>query len=126
MDRGDGITSVPLITRQSDESALITTGMSTYPMGTGAPLHRHNCDEQVTLLHGTGEVEVDGVVTPLGLYDTTYIRAGRTHAFRNTGADPMLILWIYPTQRVTRTLIDSGDTVEHLSADDMIGDGHTR
>src|SRR5579871_1066510 len=97
LDRGDGITTVPLITRHSDPSALITTGMSTYPPGTGAPLHTHNCDEQVTLLSGRGEVEVDGVVTPLERYDSTYIPRGRQHAFRNTDSEPMTILWIYPT-----------------------------
>ena len=54
LNRGSGITTVPLITRDSDSTARITTGISTYPAGTGAPLHVHNCDEQVTIrgLHG--------------------------------------------------------------------------
>jgi quercetin dioxygenase-like cupin family protein len=121
LDRGAGITSLPLVTRASDPSAAITTGVSTYPTGTGAPLHSHDCDEQVTLLEGVGEVEVDGVVTPLARYDSTYIPAGRTHAFRNTGAAQMTILWIYPTQHVTRTLAATGETVEHLSDEDTLG-----
>jgi mannose-6-phosphate isomerase-like protein (cupin superfamily) len=120
LQRGAGITSLPLITRASDPSAAITTGVSTYPVGTGALLHAHNCDEQVTLLEGAGEVEIDGVVTPLERYDSTYIRAGRTHAFRNTGDAPMTILWIYPTQNVTRTLAATGETVEHLSDEDTL------
>jgi hypothetical protein len=33
---------------------LITTGISTYPARTGAPLHVHNCDEQVHLARGAG------------------------------------------------------------------------
>lgn len=81
----------------------------------------HNCDEQVTLLSGIGEVEVDGVVTPLEPYDSTYIEADRLHAFRNTGDNPMVILWIYPATRVTRTFADTGETVEHLSAADLMG-----
>ncbi|HTX09656.1 MAG TPA: cupin domain-containing protein [Solirubrobacteraceae bacterium] len=123
LDRGDGIRTIPLITRHSDDTALITTGISSYPAGTGAPLHVHNCDEQVTLLSGTGEVEIDGDITPLVPYDSTYIPEGRAHAFRNTGSDPMTILWIYPTQKVTRTLMASGETVEHLSDRDMMGRG---
>lgn len=126
IDRGDGITSVPLITRHSDASAVMTTGISVYPRQTGAPLHVHNCDEQVTLLGGAGEVEVEGVVASLETYDTTYIRAGLRHAFRNTGDAPMTILWIYPTQQVTRTLVSSGQTVEHLSPDDMMGSSRAR
>lgn len=97
-----------------------------YPKDTGAPLHFHNCDEQVTLLGGAGEVEVDGAVTQLRPYDSTYIPAGRTHAFRNTAEVPMTILWIYPTQQVTRTLVATGETVDHLSDEDVLApDAHT-
>lgn len=120
LDRGGGITSIPLITGASDPTALVMTGISTYPKGTGAPLHFHNCDEQVTLLGGAGEVEVDGVVTQLKPYDSAYIPAGRTHAFRNTAEAPMTILWIYPTQRVTRTLVATGETADHLSDEDVL------
>lgn len=38
-------------------------GISTYPVGKGAPLHAHNCDEHVTLLSGRAEVEIGGTVT---------------------------------------------------------------
>jgi quercetin dioxygenase-like cupin family protein len=120
LDRGSGITTVPLITRDSDSTATITTGISTYPAGTGAPLHTHNCDEQVTLLDGEGEVEIEGIVTPLVPYDSTYVPAGQAHAFRNTSIAPMRILWIYPTQDVTRTLMSTGETVAHLSDRDLM------
>jgi mannose-6-phosphate isomerase-like protein (cupin superfamily) len=123
IDRGGGIVTVPLVTRGSVDGARFTTGMSVYPPGTGAPLHVHNCDEQVTILAGEGEVEIDGRVTPLGQYDTTYIPAGREHAFRNRGREPMRILWIYASDRVTRTFSDTGETVEHLSSEDLMGGG---
>lgn len=120
LDRGGGVTTVPLITHESDASALITTGISVYPEGKGAPLHVHNCDEQVTVLEGVGEVEIAGAVTPLQSWDSTYIPAGLPHAFRNTSAIPLAILWIYPTQKVTRTLMSTGETVAHLSARDQM------
>ena len=120
LDRGGGVRTWPLVVRTRLPQAAFTTGMSVYPEGKGAPMHCHNCAEQVTLLEGSGEVEVDGKVTSLVPYDTTYIPAGRMHCFRNTGDRPMRILWIYDSNLVTRTFQGSNETVEHLSAADLM------
>jgi mannose-6-phosphate isomerase-like protein (cupin superfamily) len=122
LGRGGGVVTIPLITRKSAaEENKITTGISIYPPGTGAPLHSHNCDEHVTLLAGSADVEIAGQVTALQPDDTTYVPAGVNHAFRNTGTTPMKILWVYTSDYVTRTFADTGETVEHLSpADQMV------
>ena len=121
IERGGGVLTRPLVTQNSvSEDNKITTGISSYPRGRGAPLHMHNCDEHVTLLEGIGEVEVAGNVTQLQPYDTTYVAAGVEHAFRNTGEAPMVILWVYPSVTVTRTFVATGETVEHLSAADLM------
>ncbi len=121
LGRGGGVVTIPLITRQSaEEENKITTGISIYPVGTGAPPHTHNCDEHVTLLEGSAEVEIAGEVTPLVPDDTTYVEAGIVHCFRSTGGTPMKILWVYSSAYVTRTFADTGVTVEHLSAEDQM------
>lgn len=120
LDRGGGVKTWPLVVRTRVPEAKFTTGISVYPVGKRAPMHCHNCAEQVTLLEGQGEVIVDGKTTALVPYDSTYIPAERMHCFRNTGDTPMKILWVYDTNRVTRTFEGSTEAVEHLSAADLM------
>lgn len=115
LERRGGVKTWPLIAREHAENAAFTTGMTVFPKGEGASLHRHNCDEQVTLLAGEGMAEVEGETFRLKQYDTTYVAADKEHRFWNTGDQPMRILWIYSSNQVTRTFSDSGETVPHLS-----------
>ncbi len=117
--RGDGVETMLLASKDVCGSR-ITTGFTSMPPGREVPVHKHNCDEQVTVIEGEALVEIEGQTTPVSVHDTTYIEAGVWHRFINTGEGRMTILWVYDAEEVTRTFQHSGKTVAHLSGDDVV------
>src|SRR3972149_4158255 len=114
VDRGNGVQTIPLVTKEIGAKHM-TTGMTRFPAGAKVPLHSHNCDEQVTILEGEAEAEIDGQRYRLRAYDTTLVPADRLHRVVNNGTTPLLILWIYGSTEVNRTFAETGETVAHLS-----------
>src|SRR3989442_15490284 len=85
VDRGNGIQMILLVTKEIG-SKTMTTGLICFPAGAKVPLHSHNCDEQVTILEGEAEAEVDGQRHRLHLFDITLVFADKLHRFINIGA----------------------------------------
>jgi quercetin dioxygenase-like cupin family protein len=119
VDRGDGIRTTPLVTKELGSKNL-TSGITRFPVGAKVPMHSHNCDEQVTILEGEAEAELDGQRHRLHAYDTTLVPANKPHRFVNVGTAPLAILWIYTSTEVTRTFAETGETVAHLSERDLV------
>ena len=77
ISRGNGAMTYPLV-GGADGTDAFTAGISHFPPGLNVPMHSHNVEEMVTVLEGSGECEIDGVVRPVGLFDTTFIPGGVT------------------------------------------------
>lgn len=118
--RGDGVVTRLMIGREHVDNPPFTTGTTVFPAGMKAPMHSHNCDEQVTVLEGRAIAEVAGKQTELGPMDTSFIPKDMPHRFLNIGDGPLKILWIYAAADVTRTFTETGETVPHLSAGDKV------
>lgn len=118
--RGDGVETRLIVGKRTDDAAPFTTGTTAFPAGCAAPLHSHNCAEQVTILEGAAEALVGGKLMVLGPMDTSYVPANIPHYFKNIGDDRLVILWIYGARDVTRTFTQTGETVAHMSPRDQV------
>ena len=118
--RGDGVETRLMVGKGNADTTPFTSGTTVFPPGKAAPLHSHNCAEQVTILEGQAEAMIDGRLVQLGPLDTSFVPAEAPHYFRNTGAGRLVILWIYGARDVTRTFTDTGETVPHMSPADQV------
>lgn len=118
--RGDGVETRLMVGKGVSDATPFTTGTTIFPPGSAAPMHSHNCAEQVTVLEGQAEALVDGELSQLGPMDTSFIPANRPHYFKNTGRGRLVILWIYGARDVTRTFTETGETVPHMSPKDQV------
>jgi putative monooxygenase len=112
VSRGDGIETVRLTDPPLPGQTFIQ-GITSFPPGAGLARHSHNTIEQVTVLEGSGFVEIDGVEHRIGQYDCTKVPAGEPHRFENDGDTVMRILWVYGATDVTRTFTETGETVSN-------------
>ena len=117
VDRGTGV-KTKLLAHKGIGSEHITNGITRFEPGAKIALHYHNCDESVVIVEGEAVADVDGQRHTMGVYDTTFVPAGVPHRFLNESDKPMAILWTYGAGYVTRTFVETGVTVEHMSAQD--------
>lgn len=118
--RGDGVVTRLIVGKGNAKDTPFTSGTTVFPVGCAAPLHSHNCTEQVTILEGEAEVMIGGQVQHLGAMDTTFVPANLPHYFRNIGEGTLTIFWIYGARDVTRTFTETGETVAHMSPLDQV------
>ncbi len=116
-DRGNGASTIPLVTAKLGSSSFIN-GITTFGLGAAIAFHSHNCEESVMLLEGDAMLDIYGDSIPIQPLDTTWIPASVSHRFRNLSqTSPMKIFWTYARADATRTITETGETnfisVEH-------------
>lgn len=74
--------------------------------GDSIPLHRHDVDELVTILDGSGEYRLADDVRPVRTGDAVFIPAGTVHGTRNTGDAPLHIHAVFPATKVQMQMLE--------------------
>ena len=120
-DRGNGVTTLPYVGKWNSERNLLTTGQTAFQPGTGLPLHSHNVEESVLILEGEATAQIDDETYELEVGQATWVPAAVPHRFFNRGDGVMRIYWVYGGRFVTRTMMATGETFEHLSEHDKGG-----
>ncbi len=64
----------------------------TVAAGAATPPHRHDCEEIVLIQSGSGELHLDGKVTPFGPDSTLVIPRNADHQIINTGSVEMNVV----------------------------------
>lgn len=120
-DRGNGVATIPYVGKWNCETNCVTTGQTTFQVGTGLPMHSHNVEESVLILDGLATAEIGDESFDLVAGEATWVPAGVPHRFFNRGETEMRIYWVYGGRDVTRTMTATGETFEHLSENDRGG-----
>ena len=108
-DRGNGVRTIPLVSRNNGSTSLIN-GITEFDPSTSVPLHKHNCEESVMVLEGDAIVEIDGEQHHLSAQDTTWLPANLPHRFINaSNTNRMRIFWTYASIDATRTNMQTGE-----------------
>ena len=122
-DRGAGARTVPLVTSARGATSFLN-GITDFDPGAAIGHHVHNVAESVIVIQGAAVVDIDGVRTPLRLFDTTFVPANIPHHFENASdTEGMKIFWTYGSLESTRTLVATGEH-SRIDAEHPDGEGN--
>lgn len=60
--------------------------------GAGTPVHRHDCEEAILIVRGSGRLTIEGVDTDFGPNSTLQIPRNVIHQIVNTGSEEMFLV----------------------------------
>ena len=91
---------------RADGVDQLSVWRQTLAPGAATPPHRHDCDEVVLCLAGSGEVHTEGRIERFGAESTLVLPRGGTHQIFNLGPAPMEIVGIFGASPVGTVLPD--------------------
>src|SRR5260221_739713 len=118
-DRGAGVYTTFLATTDVGAEQM-SSGITRCVAGGSVPGHKHNCEEQVTVLEGNVRAEMGDQVVELSRHDSTFIPANTTHRFINIGESEAMWYFIYGRKDANRTFSNSGETIPVGSERDVV------
>lgn len=87
-------------------SKSVTLGEIKLSKGCGLPFHTHTVEDCMYIVEGKGEMYIDEEIYPIEAGDQILVPAGTKHKIKNTGKNPLVLVFTYPSVKVTRTLIE--------------------
>jgi len=84
--------------------------MQTVAPGAGTPIHRHDCEEVIVVLRGSGQVTIEGEETRFGPNSTIIVPPDATHQLVNSGAEEMFLIGVLGVTPVRVTTAE-GETI---------------
>jgi len=99
---GQGIRWKLLIDGARLASTDIVTGIAEILPGVTLEQHRHEPAETYYIVSGRGQVEIEGRTSEVGPGCAVYIPPNARHAFRCTGAEPLVFVFSFPRNRFDR------------------------
>jgi quercetin dioxygenase-like cupin family protein len=89
--------ALPGVTHQTlagprDGTRKLEVWMQTIASGAETPLHRHDCEEVIVVLRGSGVCQISGITHSFGPNSTLIVPPDVVHKIANTGGDEMWVV----------------------------------
>ena len=85
-----------LLTQDRTPTSSMTLGLLEIPPGAHLLRHHHALPESYYFLEGTGTLEIDGQLSPVGPGATIYIAPNAGHRLVNPGPTTLRLLFMFP------------------------------
>ena len=107
----EGTAEVWTLIAEPDEGSSISyfNDFYVHPSSGGVPLHNHNEEEIFYVLHGKGEMEIEGEVRSISSGDAIYIPSRAMHGIRNPGGHPLRVVVVGVSPRAVPREMEQRD-----------------
>ena len=104
-----GLPSQHIVTAAAGATSIFL-GQQWLQPGDRVLLHTHPCEEALMFLSGHGEATLGAETVAIGAGTSLFIPAGVVHGFRNTGAEQLHVVIVFPVPRFAETTIVEPNT----------------